>query len=74
MSNQEKRRKKPKLGLHNPVIAPEVRERLAQRRKELGSVIVKVLENMEHTENTRSVSIDPTLLAALLLSIFIPLS
>ena len=42
------------LGLHNPVIAPEVREQLAQRRKELGSVLVKVLENMGHTENTKS--------------------
>ncbi len=58
------------LGLHNPVIAPEVRERLAQRRQELGSVLVKVLENMGHTENTKSVFLDLTSLAALLLSIF----
>ncbi len=33
------------LGLHNPLIEPKVRERLAQRRKEIGSVIAKVLEN-----------------------------
>ncbi len=58
------------LGLHNPIIAPEVRERLVQRREEIGSVIVKVLENMGHTENTKSVSLDPTPLAALLLSVF----
>ena len=58
------------LGLHNTIIAPEVRDRLAQRRREIGSVIVKVLENMGHTENTKSVSLDPTALSALLLSVF----
>ncbi len=59
------------LGLHNPVIAPEVRERLVQRRKELGSVIAKVLVNAEHTEEgTQRSSPDPTILAALLLSLF----
>jgi AcrR family transcriptional regulator len=55
------------LGLHNPVIAPEVRERLAQRRTELGSVMAKV---MERTEGAPRPSIDPTILAALLLSLF----
>jgi len=58
------------LGLHNPLIEPRVRERLAQRRDELGSVIAKVLENSEGTEGVQSSSLDPTLLAALLLSIF----
>ena len=58
------------LGLHNPVIEPKVRERLAQRRNELGSVIAKVLENMERTDGAQRSSLDPTLLAALLLSIF----
>ena len=58
------------LGLHNPVIEPKVRERLAQRRNELGSVIAKVLENMERTEGAQRSSLDPTILAALLLSIF----
>ncbi len=58
------------LGLHNPLIEPKVRERLAQRRDELGSVIAKVLENSEGTEDAQRSSLDPTLLAALLLSIF----
>ena len=58
------------LGLHNPLIEPKVRERLAQRRDELGSVIAKVLENSEGTEGAQRSSHDPTLLAALLLSIF----
>src|SRR5438309_4460806 len=56
------------LGLHNPVIEPKVRERLAQRRNELGSVIAKVLENMERTDGAQRSSLDPTILAALLLS------
>src|SRR5437588_10613958 len=58
------------LGLHNPVIEPKVRERLAQRRNELGSVIAKVLENMERTEGAQRSCLDPMILAALLLSIF----
>jgi AcrR family transcriptional regulator len=58
------------LGLHNPVIEPKVRERLAQRRNEIGSVLAKVLENMEKTENVKRFSLDPTLLAALLLALF----
>ena len=58
------------LGLHNPVIEPKVRERLAQRRNEIGSVMAKVLENMERTDGAQRSSLDPTLLAALLLSIF----
>ena len=58
------------LGLHNPLIEPRVRERLAQRRDELGSVIAKVLENSEGTDGAQHSSLDPTLLAALLLSIF----
>jgi AcrR family transcriptional regulator len=61
------------LGLHNPLIGPKVRERLAQRRQEIGSVIAKALENITHTEsteNTKSTSFDTTPLAAILLSIF----
>ncbi|MBV9229817.1 MAG: TetR/AcrR family transcriptional regulator [Chloroflexi bacterium] len=58
------------LGLHNPVIEPRVRERLAQRRNEIGSVIAKVLENSERTDSAKRSSINPTILAALLLSIF----
>jgi AcrR family transcriptional regulator len=58
------------LGLHNSVIEPRVRERLAQRRNEIGSVIAKVLENSERTDGAKDSSLDPTILAALLLSIF----
>jgi AcrR family transcriptional regulator len=58
------------LGLHNPLIEPRVRERLAQRRNEIGSVIAKVLENRGWTEGALRSSPDPTLLGALLLSIF----
>jgi AcrR family transcriptional regulator len=58
------------LGLHNPTIEPKVRERLAQRRNEIGSVIAMVLENTERAESAKRASLDPTLLAALLLSIF----
>ena len=58
------------LGLHNPVIEPRVRERLAQRRNEIGSVMAKVLENSERTDGAQRSSLDPTILAALLLSIF----
>ena len=58
------------LGLHNPVIAPAVRERLAQRREEIGSVMAKVLENMQTTEGTKGPSVNPKILAALLLSLF----
>ena len=67
------------LGLHNPLIGPKVRERLAQRRQEIGSVMAKALENAAHkvgtesierTEDTKSSSFDTTPLAAILLSIF----
>ena len=58
------------LGLHNPVIEPRVRERLAQRRDEIGSVMVRVLENSERTDGAKHSTLDPTILAALLLSIF----
>jgi len=58
------------LGLHNPLIEPKVRERLAQRRNEIGSVMAKVLENMERTDGAQRSSLDPTLLAALLISSF----
>jgi AcrR family transcriptional regulator len=58
------------LGLHNPVIEPKVRERLAQRRSEIGSVMAKVFENIESSDGVMHSSLDPTLLAALLLSIF----
>lgn len=58
------------LGLHNPVIAPGVRERLAQRREEIGEVMAKVLENPQRTKGAKRSSLDPTILAALLLSLF----
>ena len=58
------------LGLHNPVIAPAVRERLTQRREEIGSVMAKVLENTKQTERTKDSAVDPKTLAALLLSLF----
>src|ERR1700692_4503671 len=58
------------LGLHNPVIAPAVRERLPQRRGGNGSVMAKILENTKRTEGSKGSSVDPKLLAALLLSLF----
>ncbi len=58
------------LGLHNPLIEPRVRERMAQRRQELGVVIAKVMEKMERTEDEKDASLDPIPLAALLLSVF----
>jgi len=58
------------LGLHNPAIAPGVRERLAQRREEIGSVVSKVLEDSEQTPGVKHPSLDSTVLAALLLSLF----
>ena len=58
------------LGLHNPVIEPKVRERLAQRRNEIGTIIASALENMGSTESVKRFSLDPTLLAALLLALF----
>jgi AcrR family transcriptional regulator len=56
-------------GLHNPVIAPAVRERLAQRREEIGTVMTKVL-NREKAESTKRSAFDPMVLAALLLSLY----
>ncbi|HEV2656622.1 MAG TPA: TetR/AcrR family transcriptional regulator [Ktedonobacteraceae bacterium] len=58
------------LGLHNPLIEPKVRERLTQRREEIGSVMAKVLENTERTEGAKSSSSDLIPLAAVLLSVF----
>ncbi len=58
------------LGLHNPVIAPGVRERLAQRREEIGEVMAKILEHPQRREDAKPSSLDPTILAALLLSLF----
>ena len=58
------------LGLHNPIIAPTVRERLAQRREEIGSVTAMILEKLEKAEGIEHSSLDPTILAALLLSLF----
>ena len=45
------------LGLHNPVIEPKVRERLAQRRDEIGSIIARALENRERTESVKRFSL-----------------
>ncbi len=58
------------LGLHNPVIAPAVRERLAQRREEIGSIMAKVVENTKRKEGVQGSSLDLTILAALLLSLY----
>jgi AcrR family transcriptional regulator len=58
------------LGLHNPIIAPGVRERLAQRREEIGEVMAKILEYPQRRENSKPSSLNPTILAALLLSLF----
>jgi AcrR family transcriptional regulator len=58
------------LGLHNPVIEPKVRERLAQRRDEISPIIARALGNRERTERVKRFSLDPTLLAALLLALF----
>ena len=58
------------LGLHNPVIAPGVRERLAQRREEIGEVMAKILEHPQRREDAKPSSLDPTILAALLLALF----
>lgn len=55
------------LGLHNPVIAPGVRERLAQRREEIGGVMTTILE---HRADAKPSSPNPTALAALLLALF----
>jgi AcrR family transcriptional regulator len=58
------------LGLHNPIIAPAVRERLAQRREEIGSVMNTVLEKLARTKGVEHFSVDPAVLAALLLALF----
>ena len=58
------------LGLHNPTIAPAVRERLAQRREEIGFVMATVMKNLERSEGVKRSSLEPTVLAALLLSVF----
>lgn len=58
------------LGLHNPLIGPKVRERQAQRRNEIGSVIATVLQKMERAERIQHPSFDPTVLAALLLALY----
>ena len=58
------------LGLHNPAITPGVRERLAQRREEIGSVLAKVLESSVKTKSIKDSPLDPKVLAALLLSLF----
>jgi AcrR family transcriptional regulator len=61
------------LGLHNPTIGPKVRERLAQRRDEIGSVVTALLQTMQNTQNKEhkiNATVDPTTLAALLLSLY----
>jgi AcrR family transcriptional regulator len=56
------------LGLHNETIAPRVRERLAQRRDEIGSMMAKILQAEEEPKHVQQP--DPTLLAALLLALY----
>jgi AcrR family transcriptional regulator len=58
------------LGLHNPLIEPKVRERLAERRGEIGSVIATVLQKMEEAKRINHFSLDTTTLAALLLALY----
>jgi len=58
------------LGLHNPLIEPKVRERLAERRNEIGSVLATALEKMEEAEQIKHPSFEPTVLAALLLALY----
>ncbi len=58
------------LGLHNATIAPWVRERLAQRREEIGSVITKILQAVQEPEHVKNSTPDPTTLAALLLALY----
>ncbi len=58
------------LGLHNPVLAPAVRERLAQRREEIGSVISIVMDKLAQAADVERSSVNPTSLAALLLALF----
>jgi AcrR family transcriptional regulator len=58
------------LGLHNPIITPAVRERLTQRREEIGSVIATVLEKLARAAGVERSSVEPTILAALLLALF----
>jgi AcrR family transcriptional regulator len=58
------------LGLHNATIAPKVRERLAQRREEIGSVIAKILQTLQKPGHTQQPAPDPTTLAALLLALY----
>jgi AcrR family transcriptional regulator len=58
------------LGLHNPTIAPAVRERLVQRREEIGSVMGTVMEKLARTAGAERSPLDPTILAALLLALF----
>src|SRR5258707_3853705 len=58
------------LGLHNPVIAPGVRERLSQRGEALGEVMAKGLVNPHKTVGAERLYIASTILTALLLSLF----
>ncbi len=54
------------LGLHHPLIGPRVRERLAQRRQEIGRVMARVAGRLE---GPPAIARDPMPLAALLLSV-----
>lgn len=58
------------LGLHNPLIAPRVQERMVERRQEIGLVLAKVIQKLEHQEDLKTTSLDPEPLAAVLLSVF----
>jgi AcrR family transcriptional regulator len=54
------------LGLHHPLIGPRVRERLAQRRQEIGRVMARAVARQE---GAKGASLDPMPLAALLLAV-----
>jgi AcrR family transcriptional regulator len=49
------------LGLHNPLIAPRVAERMAERRQELGFVMAKVIENTQREREPEAGARHPAL-------------
>ena len=57
------------LGLHNALIAPAVRERLTRRREEMSSVLEIVLEKQARTVGAEAMTVDPMILATLLLAL-----
>jgi len=58
------------LGLHNRLIEPRVRERLAERRQEIGSVMARVIEQLQRQAGSQNPAPHPATLAAVLLAAF----